>query len=132
MNKRELINYINKHTTGKTAGRKEITMSDIFISARPDTGFRVSALGRDILKKHFKTYKIELKLNSGTMHQYRKNAIGTGNQILTLDKYLKTPYYLRKTVLVLFEEVAAAELLMIDGDIELWVQNKTFYNTSKT
>lgn len=106
-------------------------MSDIFISARPDTGFRVSALGRDILKKHFKTYKIELKLNSGTMHQYRKNAIGTGNQILTLDKYLKTPYYLRKTVLVLFEEVAAAELLMIDGDIELWVQNKTFYNTLK-
>jgi hypothetical protein len=132
VDKIKLIHYINKHTTGKTAGRKEITMSDIFISARPDTGFRVSALGRDILKKHFKTYKIELTLNSGTMHQHRKNAIGTGNQILTLDKYLKTPYYLRKTVLVLFEEVAAAELLMIDGDIELWVQNKTFYNTSKT
>jgi hypothetical protein len=132
VNKRELINYINKHTTGKTAGRKEITLSDIFISARPDVGFRVSALGRDILKKHFKTYNIELKLNSGTMHKHRHNAIGTGNQILTLDKYLKTPYYLRKTTLVLFEEVAAAELLMIDGDIELWVQNKTFYNTSKT
>ena len=128
MNKRELIDYINKHTTGKTAGRKEITISDIFISARPDAGFRVSPLGRDILKKHFKTYKIELKLNSATMHQHRKNAVGTGNQILTLDKYLKTPYYLRKSKLMLFEELAAAELLMIDGDIELWVQNKTFYN----
>ena len=104
-------------------------MSDIFISARPDTGFRVSALGRDILKKHFRTYKIELKLNSDTMHEHRKNAIGTGNQILTLDKYLKTPYYLRKSTLVLFEEVPAAELLMLDGDINLWVQNKTFYNT---
>ena len=132
MNKIELINYINKNTTGKTAGRKEITISDIFISARPDAGFRVSPLGRDILKKHFKTYKIELKLNSETMHQHRQNAIGTGNQILTLDKYLHTPYYLRKSRLILFEEVAAAELLMIDGDINLWVQNKTFYNTSKT
>ena len=129
MNKRELINYINKHTTGKTAGRKEITISDIFISARSDAGFRVSPLGRDILSKHFTKYNIELKLNSTTLHKHRQNAIGTGNQILTLDKYLHTPYYLRKSRLILFEEIAAAELLMIDGDINLWVQNKTFYNT---
>ncbi len=132
MNKIELIHYINKHTTGKTAGRKEITLNDVFISARPDTGFRVSPLGRDILAKHFTKYKIELKLNSTTLHQHRQMAIGTGNQILTLDKYLHTPYYLKKSRLILFEEVAAVELLMIDGDIDLWVQNKTFYNTSKT
>ena len=132
MNKIELINYINKNTTGKTAGRKEITISDIFISSKPTTGFRVSALGRNILKKHFKTYKIELKLTSATMHQHRQMAVGTGYQILALDKYLHTPYYLKKSRLILFEEVAAAELLMIDGDIDLWVQNKTFYNTSKT
>jgi len=128
VNKRELINYINKHTTGKTAGRKEITISDIFISARPDAGFRVSPLGRDILAKHFTRYNIELKLNSTTLHKHRQNAIGTGNQILTLDKYLKTPYYLNRSKLVLFEEVAAAELSMIDGDIELWLRNKTFYS----
>lgn len=128
MDKKELISYINKHSTGKTAGRKEITASDIFISARPDAGFRVSPLGRDILSKHFKKYKIELKLNLSTLHQHRQNAIGTGNQILTLDKYLTTPYYLKKSKLILFEELAAAELLMIDGDIDLWVQNKTFYN----
>ena len=132
MNKIELIHYINKNTTGKTAGRKEITISDIFISARPDTGFRVSPLGRDILSKHFTKYKIELKLNSTTLHQHRQMAIGTGNQILTLDKYLHTPYYLKKSRLILFEEVAAAELLMIDGDIDLWVQNKTFYIPPKT
>ena len=128
MNKRELINYINKHTTGKTACRKEITISDIFISARSDAGFRVSPLGRDILSKHFTKYNIELKLNSTTLHKHRQNAIGTGNQILTLDKYLKTPYYLNRSKLVLFEEVAAAELSMIDGDIELWLRNKTFYS----
>jgi hypothetical protein len=122
VNKIELIHYINKNTTGKITGRKELTLTDIFISTLSNQ-FRVSALGRDILKKHFKTYKIEIK---------SKIAIGTGNQILALDKYLKTPYYLRKSRLVLFEEVAAAELLMIDGDIDLWVDNKTFYNTSKT
>ena len=122
MKKIELVTYINENTTGKIAGRKEITISDIFITSKPTTGFRVSALGRNILKKHFKTYKIEIKSEIAT---------NTGNQILTLDKYLKTPYYLRKSKLVLFEEVAAVELLMIDGDIDLWVQNKTFY-TSKT
>lgn len=122
MKKIELINYINKHTTGKIAGRKELTQSDIFISTLSNQ-FRVSALGRDILKKHFKTYNIEIKSEIAT---------GTGNQILALDKYLKTPYYLRKSKLVLFEEVAAAELLMIDGDIDLWVENKTFFNTPKT
>jgi|TARA_B110000495_G_scaffold50818_1_gene42611 hypothetical protein len=127
VDKIELINYINKKTTGKTAGRKEITLSDIFISARPDTGFRVSAFGRDIIAKHFKKYKIELKLDSATMHQHRQMAIGTGNQILALDKYLHTPYYLKKSRLILFEEVPAAELLMIDGDLDLWVKNKTFF-----
>lgn len=118
MNKIELITYINKNTTGKIAGRKEITLSDIFISTLPNQ-FRVSALGRNILKKHFKIYNIEIK---------SEIAIGTGNQILALDKYLKTPYYLRKSKLVLFEEVPAAELLMIDGDIDLWTENKTFFN----
>ena len=118
MNKIELITYINENTTGKIAGRKEITISDIFISTLPNQ-FRVSALGRNILKKHFKAYNIEIK---------SEIAIGTGNQILALDKYLKTPYYLRKSKLVLFEEVPAAELLMIDGDIDLWTENKTFFN----
>jgi len=117
----ELINYINKHTTGKITGRKEITLSDIFISTLPNQ-FRVSALGRNIISKHFKKYTIEIK---------SETAIGTGKQILILDKYLNSPYYLKKSKLVLFEEVIAAELLMIDGDIDLWVENKTFY-TSKT
>tara|TARA_B110001454_G_scaffold124997_1_gene116628 strand:- start:205 stop:576 length:372 start_codon:yes stop_codon:yes gene_type:complete len=123
VDKNELINYINKNTTGRTAGRKEITLSDIFISSLPElTGFRVSAFGRDVISKHFKAYKIVIK---------SETVIGTGNQILTLDKYINSPYYLKKSKLVLFEEVIAAELLMIDGDIDLWVQNKTFY-TLKT
>jgi hypothetical protein len=120
VNKKELIHYINKHTTGKTAGRKEITLNDIFISGHSSTaGFRVSAFGRNIIAKHFKKYTIEIKSETVT---------GTGNQILALDKYINSPYYLKKSKLVLFEEVIAAELLMIDGDIDLWVENKTFFN----
>ena len=119
MDKNELIDYINKNTTGKTAGRKEFTVSDIFISSHSITsGYRVSAFGRDIIAKHFEKYKIKLKSDRYT---------GTGRQILTLDKYLFTPYYLATQTLVLFEEVPAAELLMIDGDLDLWVQNKTFF-----
>ena len=122
MDKNELINYINKNTTGKTAGRKEFSSSDIFISSvSPDTGFRVSAFGRDVIAKHFEKYKIKLKTKTYT---------GTGRQILTLDRYLFTPYYLSTSTetLILFEEVPAAELLMIDGDLDLWVQNKIFFN----
>lgn len=124
MNKIELISYINKNTTRKISGRKELTPNDIFISGnqQSDSGFRVSAFGRDVVSKHFKKYTIVIKSETVT---------GTGKQILILDKYLNSPYYLKKSKLVLFEEVIAAELLMIDGDIDLWVQNKTFY-TSKT
>ena len=119
MDKIELINYINKNTTGKTAGRKEFSLSDIFISSHsPTTGFRVSAFGRDVIAKHFEKYKIKLKTKQYT---------GTGRQILTLDRYLFTPYYLDRSTLILFEEVPAAELLMIDGDLDLWVQNKIFF-----
>jgi|TARA_B110000914_G_scaffold136145_1_gene119061 hypothetical protein len=123
VNKNELIHYINKNTTGRTAGRKEITISDIFISSHSSTaGFRVSVFGRNIIAKHFKKYTVEIK---------SKTVTGTGNQILALDKYINSPYYLKKSKLILFEEVIAAELLMIDGDIDLWTENKTFY-ISKT
>jgi|TARA_B110001454_G_scaffold134433_1_gene125146 hypothetical protein len=124
VNKIELITYINENTTRKISGRKELTSNDIFISGKQqgDSGFRVSAFGRDVISKHFKAYKLVIK---------SETFIGTGNQILALDKYINSPYYLKKSKLVLFEEVIAAELLMIDGDIDLWVQNKTYY-TSKT
>ncbi len=123
MNKIELIDYINENTTRKISGRKKLTPNDIFISDNDSSrGFRVSAFGRNIIAKHFKKYTIEIK---------SETAIGTGKQILILDKYLNSPYYLKKSQLVLFEEVIAADLLMIDGDIDLWVENKTFFN-SKT
>lgn len=88
MNKIELIDYINENTTRKISGRKKLTPNDIFISDNDSSrGFRVSAFGRNIISKHFKKYTIEIK---------SETAIGTGKQILILDKYLNSPYYLKK------------------------------------
>lgn len=116
MNKKELIKYLNDNTTGKVAGRKVIQVNDIFISGTGDTSnYRLTAFGRDIVKKHFDSYTINL--TSETKAE-------TGNQILTLDRYLHSPYYINKGKLVLFEQLVAAELSLLDGDFDLWISNK--------
>jgi DNA topoisomerase IB len=116
MKKSELIKYLNENTKGRKAGRKEFRVNDIFISSSNDSkNFRLTRFGKDIIEKHFKAYKI-------TLHSKNKE---TGNQILALDYYLKSPYYLSKGILILYEESIAAEILLIDGDFDLWVKNKT-------
>ena len=116
MKKSELLKYLNENTRGRTAGRKEIKANDIFISSSDEEKhFRLTRFGKDIIEKHFKAYKINLNT---------KNKVETGNEILTLDSYLHSPFYLHRGVLILYEEGLAAELLLIDGDFELWVQNK--------
>ena len=116
MKKSELIKYLNENTTGKKAGRKDFRVNDIFISSSNDEkNFRLTRFGKDIIEKHFKAYKIKLQSKDKE----------TGNQILTLDSYLHSPYYLSRGTLVLYEETVAAELLLIDGDFDLWVHNKS-------
>lgn len=120
MNKSELISFLNENTTGRVAGRKEIRMNDIFISsANNDKHFRLTRFGKDIVEKHFTSYKIRL----GPDKQ-----VETGNDLLTIDKYMLTPYYLNRGTLIIYEEVVAAELLLLDGDLNQWVHNKKFYN----
>jgi hypothetical protein len=53
--------------------------------------------------------------------------IETGNDLLTLDKYMLTPYYLSRGTLLIYEESVAAELLLLDSDLNQWVTNKKFY-----
>lgn len=121
MNKPELITYLNENSTGKVAGRKEIRTNDIFISsAHHDKNFRLTRFGKDVVAKHFTEYKIPL--NPG------KKIVETGNHILTIDKYMVAPYYLSGGALVVYEQMVAAELLMLDGDLVQWVHNKKFYN----
>ena len=116
MKKSELIKYLNENTKGKTAGRKEIKVNDIFISSSDDKKhFRLTRFGKDVIEKHFKAYKITL--NTG-------KRIESGNEILALDSYLHSPFYLHRGTLILYEEGIAAELLLLDGDFELWIQNK--------
>jgi hypothetical protein len=116
MKKSELIEYLNKNTKGRKAGRKEFKPNDIFISsANEDKHFRLTRYGKDVVEKHFKSYKIKLTTEGKSE---------TGNEILTLDSYLCSPYYLNRGILILYEQNIAAELLLIDGDFELWIQNK--------
>ena len=61
MNKKELIKYLNDNSTGRVAGRKEIRGNDIFISSSNDhKHFRLTRFGKDLVEKHFKSYKIVL------------------------------------------------------------------------
>ena len=116
MKKSELIKYLNENTKGRKAGRKEFRVNDIFISSSNDNkNFRLTRFGKDIIEKHFKAYKIKLQSKDKE----------TGNQILTLDSYLNSPYYLSRGTLILYEEAIAAELLLLDGDFDLWVFNKS-------
>jgi len=117
MKKSELIKYLNENTKGKTAGRKEIKANDIFISSsNDDKNFRLTTFGCKIVEKYFKMYKIPLTSKQET-----------GNQILAIDTYITTPYYMKNGVVMVFEESIAAELMLLGGDLDIWVEKKKFY-----
>lgn len=120
--KSEIINYLNETIEGKKAGRKLLKINDIFISSTDqDKHFRVTKYGRDVLEKCFSMYKIKLNSSIGKI---------SGNHILTLDTYMRSPYYIsdRTNQLYVFEEIVATEFLIIDGDFDLWTQGKIFNN----
>ena len=119
MNKKDIIKYLNENTTGRKAGRKEFRVNDIFISTKDDDShFRLTKFGRDILSKNLKQYKITLK---------SKNTSASAMQILILDRYMKSPYYLSsRGVLFTYEQAIASEFLLIDGDFDHWVEVKKF------
>jgi len=116
MKKSELIKYLNENTKGKTAGRKEIKVNDIFISSSNDSkNFRLTRFGKDIIEKHFEAYKINLSTKETEV----------GAKIVAIDRYMISPYYLKGSVLILYEQTTAAELLLLDGDFDLWISNKS-------
>lgn len=117
MNKSDIVNYLNEHTTGKKAGRKDYSASDIFISTTDnDNHFRLSAYGNQAMKKCFDYYEIKLK---------NRNRRETGYEVLTIDKYMRTPYYFTSSMFVVYEEIIAAELMLLDGDFDLWLRGKS-------
>lgn len=120
LTKSNLIKVINESITGKKTGKKEFQVSDIFIySAVDDGNFRLTTLGRDTMSKVFTAYKIDLTSS------LKGNS---GKQILLLDRYMNSPYFLGPNKnLILFEEATASEFLMIDGDLDDWVEMKSFY-----
>lgn len=123
MNKSEVIQFLNDNTTGKKTGRKEFKPNDIFISSKDSNiHFRLTKLGRDVLSKHIRQYKITLT---------SKNANVSAIQILTLDRYMNSPYYLSsRGVLYTYDQTVASEFLLIDGDFDHWVHTKKFSDYS--
>lgn len=122
MNKTDVIKFLNENTSGKKVGRKEFKISDIFISSKdPNIHFRLSKLGREILSKHLRQYKISLSVKNTTINSV------TALQILTLDRYMTSPYYLSsRGTLYTYEQAVASEFLLIDGDFDHWVNTKKF------
>ena len=115
MKKSELIKYLNENTKGRKAGRKEFRVNDIFISSSNDKkNFRLTRFGKDIIEKHFKAYNVTL--------QTKETEVGA--KIVAIDKYMSSPYFLKNSTLIVYEQTIAAELLLLDGDFDLWIQNK--------
>lgn len=116
MKKSELIKYLNANTKGRKAGRKEFRVNDIFISSSNDNNnFRLTRFGKDVIEKHFKAYNIQLQTKQTEV----------GSKIVAIDKYMVSPYFLKNSTLVVYEQTVAAELLLLDGDFDLWIQNKS-------
>lgn len=119
MNKHDIIKYLNDHNTGKYAGRKDIRINDVFISGvNADKHFRVTVFGRDLLSKHFDVYKLNLSCKQGKV---------SSKQVLQLDRYMYSPYYLHSGgTLYLFEQSIASEFILLDSDFDAWVDLKSF------
>ena len=116
MKKSELIKYLNTNTKGRKAGRKEFRVNDIFISSsNDDKNFRLTRFGKDVIEKHFKAYNVQLLTKETEV----------GSKIVAIDRYMASPYFLKNSTLVVYEQTVAAELLLLDGDFDLWIQNKS-------
>ncbi len=119
MLKDELIKYLNAHTKGRKAGRKEFRLNDIFISSSENNkNFRLTSFGANILKSHFKEYVIKQTNKDGDFIKLEQS----GKMILVLDRYLKSPYILTNQRLRVYEEAIAAEISLLG--LQDWVEQK--------
>lgn len=120
LTKTNIIQVLNDSITGRKTGKKEFQVSDIFIySFENEKNFRLTTLGRDVMSKVFDSYTIDLTSS------LKGNS---GKQILLLDKYMLTPYFLSpKKTLIVYEEAIASEFLLIDSNLDDWVEMKSFY-----
>jgi|TARA_B100000963_G_C22430563_1_gene581945 hypothetical protein len=117
--KDELIKYLNAHTKGRKAGRKEFRLNDIFISSSENNkNFRLTSFGANILKSHFKEYVIKQTNKDGDFIKLEQS----GKMILVLDRYLKSPYILTNQRLRVYEEAIAAEISLLG--LQDWVEQK--------
>jgi hypothetical protein len=120
LSKTNVLNVVNSTLAGKKTGKNKFDINDLFIYSYDDTKhFRLTTLGRDALSKVFQSYTIPLTT---------KLPRTSGRQILMLDKYMVSPYFLSPVnKLIVFEEIVASEFLMLDANFDDWVEIKSFY-----
>ena len=83
---------------------------------REDGGYRLTEQGCEWLK--------ELGLKSHNISVSNANAkaeIRTGNILLSLDRYLKAPYFIKNNKLQIFDDTISTLLILYDGDIKAYI-----------
>jgi hypothetical protein len=120
LSKSNVTSVVNSYISGRKTGKTQFEINDLFIYSFEDNkNFRLTTLGKDTLSKVFDSYTIELKT---------KLPRTSGKQILMLDKYMVSPYFLSAVnKLTVFEEAIASEFFMLDANFDDWVEIKSFY-----
>lgn len=85
---------------------------------REDGGFRLTERGFEWLKEvGLKAYTIALSSSDSET----KFEIRTGNILLSLDRQLKAPYFIKNNKLSIFDDSISTQLILYNGDIKAYL-----------
>jgi hypothetical protein len=83
---------------------------------REDGGYRLTERGYEWL------HELGLKSHLITLaNDNSKQELRTGNILLSLDRYLKAPYFIKNNKLNIFDDSISTQLLLYGGDIKAYI-----------
>jgi len=110
-------NIIVEHLNSvRNKNQPKIKINAVFISSSANKHYRLTKFGYTLMEKEFEKFEVSLY-----------NISNKNSDIVSVDKYITTPFYFKKGILVIFEEFLATELFLLSGDFSLWVNNKKFW-----
>jgi len=75
-------------------------------------GVKLSSSGVSVLKLYYKSYEIRIPKHVRILNKH----------LLFLDRFLKFPYYLKRSSIILFDGTDAFNLKMVKGDLDLLIE----------
>lgn len=85
---------------------------------REDGGYRLTERGCEWLREMgLKAYTITLSSSDPDV----KLEVRTGNILLSLDRQLKAPYFIKNNKLSIFDDSISAQLILYNGDIKAYL-----------